>query len=337
MLFVKAKLSDGISFIKHITFKKSFNFCKIQCSYLLSLLKKRAVFWGVPYSISIEPTSFCNLNCPECPTGMNSLSRSSGIMDMNTFKRIIDNTNKHLLFINLYFQGEPFINPLFFDFISYASNKNIYTSTSTNGHFLNKDFSEKIIESGLDRIIISLDGIDQDTYTSYRKNGKLDLVIEGIKNLVEAKKIKKSFKPYIILQFLVLKTNELQIPEMKILARKLGVDELQLKSAQFYDLSKDNSLIPTNIKYSRYKQESNGNWVLKKSISNKCFKMWHSCVITWNGDVVPCCFDKNADYKFGNIVESPLNEILSNVKSIQYRNNLLKNRKSIPICKNCNE
>jgi radical SAM protein with 4Fe4S-binding SPASM domain len=115
------------------------------------------------------------------------------------------------------------------------------------------------------------------------------------------------------------------------------VDELQFKSAQFYDLSKDNYLIPTNPKYSRYKQENNGNWILKKSISNKCFKMWHSCVITWNGDVVACCFDKNADYKFGNITESPLDVIWSNVKSSQYRNALLKNRKSISICNNCNE
>ncbi|OIP02872.1 MAG: radical SAM protein [Bacteroidetes bacterium CG2_30_32_10] len=337
MLFVKAKLYDGLAFFKHTTLKKIINFFKIRCSFYFSLIFKRAFVWGFPYSISIEPTSICNLHCVECPTGLNTLTRQSGNMDFHTFQRIVDELQQQLLFINLYFQGEPFLNPSLFDFINYASKKNIYTSTSTNGHYLSKLNSENIIKSHLDKIIISMDGTDQETYATYRKGGKLNLVIEGIKNLVEAKIASKSVKPYIIVQFLVLKTNEHQLLEMKKLAKEIGVDELQFKTAQLYDFAKGNCLIPNNDKYTRYKKEINGNWILKKAISNKCYKMWHSCVITWNGDLVPCCFDKNANFKFGNIIEKPINRIWKSNEYKNYRTTILKNRRSISICRNCSE
>jgi radical SAM protein with 4Fe4S-binding SPASM domain len=334
---VKTKLNDGTALIKQITIKKSFNYFKIRFSYITSIILKRAVIWGVPYSISIEPTSICNLNCPECPTGNKTLNRQSGNMNLQTFRNIIDSLYKYLLFTNLYFQGEPFLNPSIFEFINYASGKKIYTGTSTNGHFLNMENAEKTIKSGLNRIIISLDGIDQETYASYRIGGDHNTVIEGIKNLVEAKKAMKSDHPYIILQFLVLKTNEHQIPEMKKLARQLEVDELQFKTAQFYNFSNGINLIPDNNKYSRYKKSNDGNWVLKKTIKNRCYKMWHSAVITWNGDVVPCCFDKNADHKFGNIMETNIKDIWNNNDYKQFKTMILKNRKSINICINCTE
>jgi len=292
---------------------------------------------GFPYSIAVEPTSKCNLNCPECPTGNKTLSRQNEDMNMQTFQKIIDDLHKYLLFINLFFQGEPFLNPLIFDFISYASKKKIYTGTSTNGHFINQENSEKIIQSGLDKIIISMDGIDQETYSSYRRGGKLNLVIEGIKYLVEAKKVMKSLKPFIIVQFIVLKTNEHQIPVMKKLAKQLGINELQFKTAQIYNYETGNGLIPDNMKYSRYKKDKEGKWIVKKTLTNKCFKMWHSCVITCNGDLIPCCFDKNAEYKFGNIIETSVFNIWNNNEYKQYRTAILENRKKINICGNCSE
>ncbi len=334
---MKSKLTQGIAYLKLLTLNKSINFIKIHLSFFLSILLKRDLLWGKPYSISIEPTTICNLHCPECPTGMQTLKRKSGNMDLQTYIRIIDELRRHLLFVNLYFQGEPFLNPLFFDFVNYAYQNKIYSGTSTNGHFLNKESSEKIIKSGLNRIIISMDGTNQESYSSYRKGGKLNLVIEGIKNLVEAKKTMKSLNPYIIIQFLVLKTNEHQIPEIIKLTKEIGVDELQLKSAQFYDYSEGNCLMPDNTKYLRYKKLNNGKWVIKKSLVNNCFKMWHSCVVTWNGDVVPCCFDKDADFKFGNFKETSFIKIWNNNKYKEFRNTIFKNRKSVNICRNCSE
>jgi len=159
--------------------------------------------------------------------------------------------------------------------------------------------------------------------------------MSGIKNLTAAKKKMKSSKPYVIIQFLVFSINEHQIDSIKVLAKAKGADSVQLKSAQIYDFTKDHNLIPQNGKYARYKKNSYGNWVIKKKITNKCYKMWHSSVITWDNNIVPCCFDKNSDFKTGNLLENTFAEIWKSPAYNDFRKSILKNRKSIKICCNC--
>lgn len=312
------------------------NFLKNALSYRISNITGKAVLYGKPYSISIEPTTSCNLRCPECPSGQRKFSRPTGMLSMETYKKIIDSTFKDLIYIILYFQGEPYLNNNFFDFIKYAKKKNIYTATSTNAHFLNNDFAKKTVESGLDNLIISLDGIDQQSYSAYRNGGQFEKVVDGIKNIVSLKKELKSSKPYIIVQFLVLKTNENDIEEIKKLSKELEVDELQLKTAQFYDFCDGNPLMPKNSKYCRYKKTEAG-YVIKNKLFDRCYRMWSSCVFTWDGNVIPCCFDKDADYCFGNIKDKSFENIWTNDKYYDFRRKILKSRKSIDICRNCTE
>ena len=183
----------------------------------------------------------------------------------------------------------------------YAVSKKIYTATSTNAHYLNDENARKTVESGLDRLIISIDGTTQQTYESYRIGGQLDKVLEGARNIVKWKRALKSKTPHVIFQFLVVKPNEHQIADVYRLAKATGVDEVGLKTAQIYDYENGNSLIPSIDKYSRYKQLPDGRYAIKNSMANHCWKMWHSCVITWDGTVVPCCFDKDAWYKMGDL------------------------------------
>lgn len=237
----------------------------------------------------------------------------------------------------IYFQGEPYMNKNFFDLVKISESKKIYTATSTNGHFLNDENARQTILSGLDRLIISLDGTNQETYSSYRKNGNFHTVIDGIKNVVEWKKKLKSIKPYIILQFLVLKTNENKIIEIRQLAKDLEVDELQLKTTQFYEFENGNPLMPENNKYSRYIKNQDGKYLLKKKIKNRCLRMWQSLVITWDGKIVPCCFDKDADYILGDLNKNAFPEIWKGNLYKEFRKNILHHRKDIPICYNCTE
>lgn len=160
---------------------------------------------------------------------------------------------------------------------------------------------------------------------------------KSIENIVRLKKQLKSKKPFISLQFLVFKTNEHQIDEMKNFAKHSMVDELQLKTAQIYDYKNGNSLIPSNNKYSRYAIRDDGTYTIKNKLHNHCFRMWSSCVITWDGIVVPCCFDKDAKYIFGNINKQSFTSIWDSEKYNDFRNKILKQRKSINICLNCTE
>ncbi len=325
-----------LNFLKKLTFAKIYNFFILYLSYIFSIISRKAIRYGMPVSISIEPTTSCNLHCPQCPTGINQLKRHKGNISLQLFQTIVNQSYKYLFNLFLYFQGEPFIYPEIYKLIEYANSKNIFTATSTNGHYLSKENCELIVKSNLDKLIISLDGTSQKVYEKYRIGGNLKTVIAGIKTLIETKKKLKSKTPFIELQFLVLRTNEHQIEEIKKLSKELKINKLSLKSAQIYNFENDNIFIPENKKYSRYKK-INKQWILKKKLKNKCSRLWISSVITWDGKVLPCCFDKDAKYSFGNIKGRKFREIIKNNNFKYFANNLLNNRKDIDICRNCSE
>jgi radical SAM protein with 4Fe4S-binding SPASM domain len=320
-----------------VTPRKIWNAAKILGSYYLTRLLQRPIQWGVPFTISIEPTTACNLRCPECPSGLRSFSRRTGNLRADFFRRTIDDLYRDLYFLIFYFQGEPYINPEFLDMVKYASQKGIYTITSTNGHFLSEENARRTIESGLDRLIISVDGSTQEVYEQYRKSGNLDLVLQGARNVVKWKKQLGSKTPHLIFQFLVVRPNEHQIPEIYRLAKEIGIDEVKLKTAQIYDYAQGNSLIPVQDQYSRYRQQADGSYRIKNKLLNHCWKLWHACVITWDGMVVPCCFDKDAQYRMGNLQDQSLRKVWQQKPYQEFRKNILKGRDQIDICTNCTE
>jgi radical SAM protein with 4Fe4S-binding SPASM domain len=329
--------SQSIVLLKKITFIRLVNFIKLYSSFILSRLIKSPIIMGQPIALSIEPTTACNLGCPECPSGLKKFSRKTGNLSVELNQKIIDQLQNSLIYINYYFQGEPYINPNFFDFIKYASERNIFCSTSTNGHFLNDNNCKKTIQSGLKQLIISIDGNDQESYEQYRKKGNYEEVIKGVKNIVKWKKKMKSEFPVLVLQFLVVKTNEHLVENMKSLSEELGLNEFRMKTAQFYNYENGNSLMPENQEYTRYIKQANGKYKLNNKLYNHCWRMWSSAVITVNGEVVPCCFDKDANYKTGNLNIDPFKEIWHSKVYNAFRGAVLKNRKEIEICKNCSE
>jgi|TARA_B110000483_G_scaffold24537_1_gene28927 radical SAM protein with 4Fe4S-binding SPASM domain len=297
----------------------------------------RVIQWGLPFNISIEPTTSCNLGCPECPSGLKSFTRDTGTLSVDFYKKFLNEVQKDLIYLYFYFQGEPYLHPDFLSLVKAASEKKIYTVTSTNAHFLSPRKATETVQSGLDRILISIDGASQETYESYRKGGKLAKVIEGTKNLVKAKRQLNSSTPHIIIQFLVVKPNEHEIPEILQLGKDLGVDEVKLKTAQVYDFKNGNELIPSIEQYSRYRKNEDGSYRIKNKLENKCWKLWHSCVVTWDGNIVPCCFDKDAKYEMGSLQTHTFQSIWENKNYKAFRGQLVKNRKSIDICTNCTE
>lgn len=291
----------------------------------------------MPLSIAIEPTTSCNLRCPECPSGLRSFTRPTGMLDEHFYREVIDELHRDTMYMIFYFQGEPYLHPSFTELVKYAASKNIYTATSTNAHFLDDTNARKTVESGLDRLIISIDGTTQETYEQYRKGGRLAKVIEGAENIVRWKKKLHSKKPHTIFQFLVVRHNEHQVEEINTLAKNIGVDEVAFKTAQVYDYENGNNLIPLNEKYSRYKKNGDGRFHIKNELLNHCWKMWHSCVITWDGKVVPCCFDKDASHQLGDVNDHTFSEIWNSAPYNRFRASLLKSRSSIDICNNCTE
>jgi radical SAM protein with 4Fe4S-binding SPASM domain len=259
------------------------------------------------------------------------------MLQQDLFTKVIDELADTLTYLTFYFQGEPYLHPSFLDMVGYANAKGIYTATSTNAHYLKEDVAEKTVKSGLDRLIISIDGTTQDTYQSYRVGGNLDKVIEGSTNILKIKKELNSKTPHTIFQFLVVKPNEHQIPDVYKLAKELGVDQVAIKTAQIYDYENGSELIPSNETYSRYRRNGDGTYSVKNRLLDHCWKMWHSCVITWDGKVVPCCFDKDAHHILGDINQSSFRDIWYGDEYQAFRTTLMRSRNEIEICKNCTE
>ena len=325
-----------IYLIRYLSILKMVIFIKLIISYLFSTFGIQSIWNIYPHFISIETTNYCNLYCPECPVGRSKVAAiDKSTFDVDLYKKLIAELNPTLQHVILYFQGEPYLNNQLMELIHHTHNAGIYTSTSTNGQFLTKKNAREIVLSGLDKIIISIDGSTQQVYETYRVGGSLQKALEGIKLLVEWKKKLKSVTPFIEIQFLVLRSNEHQMNEMKQLTKSLGADRLTFKSAQLYNFENGNKLLTTVNRYARYKRTKNGKFVIKGRQSNSCWRSWSGGVINVHGEVLPCCFDKSSQHSFGNIRMNPFLNCWHSAIAYEFRGSILKNRKQFEMCRNC--
>jgi len=313
------------------------NFLKLITGFYYSRAINKPKQLALPFSISIEPTTSCNLRCPQCPSGLREFTRPTGMLDPAFFEKTIVQLKDHLHSLTFYFQGEPYLNPDFLKMVEVANKNKVYTSTSTNAHYLNEEMAIKTVKSKLDKLIISVDGITQEVYEQYRIGGNIDKVIAGTKEILKQKKLLKSNLPHVVWQFVVFKPNEHQVNAVKKLGKELGVDEVKIKTAQIYDFENGSQLIPETEEYSRYRKNSEGKFEIKNKLLNQCWRMWQGCVITWDGKIVPCCFDKDAKYKLGNLKEESFKAIWFSDEYNSFRRSILKGRNQIDICNNCTE
>jgi radical SAM protein with 4Fe4S-binding SPASM domain len=293
----------------------------------------------MPAFVSVEPADYCNLHCPQCPVGMGVRKETRGNeIDFKLFRLIMKNTSKTLFHIIFYFQGEPTISASLPCLIKYAHLCRIYTSTSTNAQLLNYKMAKRLVESRLDKLIVSIDGATQETYGAYRVGGKLEKAIAGVENIVKWKKKLKSKTPFVEIQCLLLKSNEKERDAMKKLAKKLGANRLVFKTAQFYNYENGNPLMPDNESDSRYrKEEKTGKYVIKNPLKNRCWRLWTGAVINVKGEILPCCYDKNNEFCFGNMQKQTFEETWNSDCVRRFRQKILDNRQQFEMCRNCTE
>lgn len=332
---IRSQITRLRAVVSTITVFRLYNFTRVWLGFLFSKLFKSIHVWGLPYSMSIEPANFCNLKCLECPVSLTTI-KEKGYFEISLLQKIVQESGKSLMAVQFHFQGEPFLNNNLHKLILEAKKHNLYTSLSTNGHFLSQENAKKIIRSGLDEITISLDGASKESYAFYRVAGSFHTVVNGIKNLVQEKQQTGSSKPYIRIQFLVFRYNEHEMETMKELSKKLDVEALTFKSAQLMHPEKQIGLIPENSKYSRY-HIRNEHVERKGRTDTLCKKLWNSFVVGYNGDVLPCCFDKSRSYIMGNLNSNSIIHIWRNFLYTKLRTTVLLKRNAIPMCRNCTE
>ncbi len=335
---MKTTLKEISTVLPFVTPRRVWNYAKVVTSFYFSKAFKRPIVWGVPVQLMYEPTNYCNLRCPQCPTGTRELARPEGLVrDTEAYRKTVDELAKDSFLVQLYFQGESYLSPKFFEMVEYASSKHLFSEISTNAHFLTDENCRRTIEAGLTKVIISVDGTTQEVYEKYRVRGRLSKVIEGTKRLIEWKKKLGRRNPYIDFQFIVFSHNEHQIDDVKKLGKDLGVDKVSIKTAQIYNPEDGNDLMPRNKQLSRYELGPDGHYHIKSDLANHCWFLWHTASVTWDNRVVPCCFDKHAKYQMGDTSTQSFREIWHSKKYTNFRQAILHGRKNIDICKNCTE
>ena len=305
----------------------------------LSRLIRRQIVWGYPPIMMIEPTNICNLKCPMCPSGNGDMKRDMGKLDYENFKKVIDETGKYIIQVQLWNQGEPFINRSFLKFITYAHNQGIMTQTSTNGHYIRTDAdAEALVNSGLDQLIFSMDGTSKESYEKYRVGGNFDLVLDTLERIARAKQTLKSDTPLVELQFIIFKHNQNEIDRIIGLCKKFNLNRLSFKTAQVYNHEQAVQFLPDDTDMMRYEIDGD-HYKMKGEVKNWCKRLWLNSTVNWDGAVAPCCFDKDADYSPGNVFDPDrsFSEIWRNRKYQDFRRTVMTDRASIAMCTNCTE
>jgi radical SAM protein with 4Fe4S-binding SPASM domain len=314
------------------------NVTRVAGGYLLTRLTGRDFHWGLPFVLMVEPSSLCNLSCPLCPAGTKELKRDGALLSLDSFKEILGQIGGQIRLLLLWNQGEPFLHRDVFEMIRLAKQRGIYVRTSTNGHFVETEGqAERIIDSGLDEITISMDGADRETYEKYRVGGDFEKVTRGVRLLASEKRRKNSLTPIIDLQMLLTRDTEGQMDRMKSLARDSGADLLSLKTLQVTDEDEAERFLPEDESKRRYRQI--GKDFETKSRNRKgCRRLHYSLVVNSDGKVSPCCFDKFGKHSLGALNQNgSFLGIWRGQKFKEFRSALLRDTQAFDICKNCSE
>jgi len=287
-----------MSLIKKILYKgRLLNSALVMIDFLFRKTNPK----GFPIILQIEPTNRCNLKCALCLTGKGKLERDIGDMDFSVFKNIIDKFEDKVIYLGLFFQGEPILNKDVFKMIEYLNSKKIYTRISTNADFDNETL-KKLVHSGLDELIVSLDCADPQTYFKYKGKDNFRKIVDNVEYLIKERAA--ASRPFINLQLLVMKDTQDQIPAFRKLAHRLNVDRGLIKAVRinFPGGRFDYAYLPDNKRYMR-------NLYRTGQKRQGCYRPWVSSAILWDGSVVPCCFDMEGQYVFGNVLSDDFGQI----------------------------
>lgn len=312
------------------------NLAALSSGYASSHVVKGPLVWGYPISIMIEPISRCNLRCPLCPIGARELKRDLGVMTLENFKLILDNVGRYVKVIALWNQGEPTINDQLPEMIAEATKRGIYTMVSTNGTLLHRrNLITRLLDAGLSELVFSIDGLTPESYKIYRIGGELEVVVENMKELRKLRDARGRKSPKLIMQWLPMKHNQHEIPYLRAKAKEWGADTVEIKTAQVYTDYQAAQYLPDMEELRRYERQGQ-RWETKRRYQS-CKRLWFSTMIDWNGNVVPCCFDKDEQFLMGNALSQDFKTIWHGEKYNSFRTKLIRQGRIEEMCRNCTE
>jgi radical SAM protein with 4Fe4S-binding SPASM domain len=293
-----------------------------------------------PVNVMVEPTNYCDSQCPLCPTGAGTLRRAKGHMDVRLFHRLVDEIAEHETSITLWNYGEPFLHPHIFDMIRYAASRGTPIVSSTNGHvFYSTTSVDALATCGLTRLIVSIDGATEVVNAMYRRGVELARVLAGLDYFREVRQASggKRTLPALTIQMIAFRHNEHEIEAMRSLAERFGaafeVKTANLNMVPGVDFA---AYLPDVEKYRRYLWDKTLQaWRHAGEVSNRCSFVETGLVINWSGTVNPCCYDYQGDYLLGNVNEQSIAQVWKGDSLRALRDAIKHDRAKLSMCAKC--
>ena len=270
-----------------------------------------------PYIYTVDVGNICNLRCPLCPTGVQGLGRPQGFMSVDDFEAVLEQIKPWAIEVVLHNWGEPFLHPRFLDLVRASRAAGVGTATSTNLNLVRRgsDFLREVVDSGLDHLVVSIDGTTPEVYESYRRGGNLEHVLTNLKDLIAHKRAVRSKTPVIEWQFLMMKHNQHQADDARRLAAELGVDQLRFLGAglpfeDLADVDLGEKWLPEDPEYRGYDPA-----IIRDRgylYDEGCFYLYRAMTVNPSGEVAPCCAVHHSKWDFGNLLESGLEQVWNN-------------------------
>lgn len=327
--------------------------------------KSKQNFYKLPKSIFIETTNICNLKCTFCPSQLST--RPRGIMEFDLFKKIIDELKEEKVkHINLWMQGEPFLNPNILRYVDYAEKAGLWTGLITNGTLITrmKEIYIKLLRDFKHIVIyISYYGTDKNIFgLTHAKEIDFQAYTEGIRWLI-GEQIKSKKQTKIELRLIINRYNEIfegltTIKTIKTIAEDWNpyLDALKEKNGpglrtasidakkaiktindkNFYDVE----ILP-NISLHFYMAM---DWAKTfkpagiKMLPRKhgyCQSVYVCLAVLWNGDCIICCLDYDGLNIVGNAKDASLLDIWNGQRIRKIRNAMNKHIFIQPLCQRC--
>ena len=277
-----------------------------------------------PLIIDIEVTNACNMDCLVCTRQV--MTRKTGFMDWNLYKKIIDEVSIHNAAIRLIRFGEPLLHPKITEMIKYAKKKNLLVHMTTNGLLLSESKSAEIVDFGLDSIIFSMQGTTKEEYQRLRNTKHYDKLVKNIQKLAELRKKKGVSNPYITITTTILDETQ---EDIDIFIRKWRKTVDCIDYGPTY-LGKLKLRSVDRIKYLIPRENT------PKRRIKECNEVRTKLSINWNGDVTACCADFDGEMVIGNVLNESLKDVWNGKKHMEICDILKKKEyDKIKFCSTC--
>ncbi len=306
--------------IKLITAKQTMRRKLNAARAYLEFFLRRSRLSAYPVKLTIDPANVCNLECKLCPSGSGKKGRSQGLMPFTTFKKIIDECAPYVWSIQLFNWGEPLLNRDIFKMVEYAKASGLEVCISSNLNHFDEEICRELMDSGLDKLIVSLHGASQESIDHYQSGADFDKTISAMRSIVEAKSREAAGTPFLQWRFIINKYNQGEVNEARKLADSIGVDRLELGRMRC-DMADEIFLSPGEQAdgLQQWELERDGAGEVTDARRRPCRFLWLEPSINPNGSVSPCCALWYEKYDFGNVNESSFKEIWNNELYVKAR------------------